>query len=62
MEKRKGKEMCDKIKKVNSVLRVVFIGFIAIYGIVKIFDVVPKKKKQQPASAEKRTSEFDELW
>ena len=62
MEKRKGKEMFDKIKKLNSILRVVFIGFIAIYGIVKIFDVVPKKKTQQSVSTEKRTSELDELW
>lgn len=54
--------MFDKIKKLNSILRVVFIGFIAIYGIIKIFDVVPKQKKQRSVSAEKRTSEFDELW
>ena len=59
MEKRKGKEMFDKIKKLNSILRVVFIGFIAIYGIVKIFDVVPKNKTQQSVSTEKSTSEFD---
>ena len=53
--------MLDMIKKINNVLRFVFIGFIAIYGIVKIFDVVPKQKKQETA-AEDRTSEFDELW
>lgn len=54
--------MLDMIKKINKVLRVVFIGFVAIYGIVKIFDIVPKEKKQRTAAAEERTSEFDELW
>lgn len=53
--------MLNMIKKINKVLRVIFIGFIAIYGIVKIFDIVPKEKRQETA-AEDRTSEFDELW
>lgn len=55
--------MLDKIKKMNKILRVVFIGFIAVYGVLKIFDVVPKeKKKDRIIDTERRTSEFDELW
>lgn len=55
--------MLKTIKKINNVLRVVFIGFIAIYGIAKTFKVVPRKtKKVEEGAAEHSTSEFDEIW
>ena len=38
--------MIKAIKKLNRILRVLFIGFIVIYGLVKIFDIVPKNKKR----------------
>lgn len=51
------------LKKINKVLRIIFIGFILIYGIVKIFDVVPKEKEEKRVRhVDKTTSEFDELW
>ena len=51
------------LKKINKVLRVVFIGFIVIYGIIKIFDVVPKGDGEKKARhVDNTTSEFDELW
>jgi hypothetical protein len=56
-------EMINAIKKINKALRIVFAGVIVLYGIVKIFDVVPKERKERTGSSEERkTSEFDELW
>ncbi len=55
--------MIKMIKKLNKILRVLFIGFIVIYGIVKIFDFVPKAKKESVGgTAEDAASEFDEIW
>ncbi len=55
--------MINAIKKINKALRIVFAGVIVLYGIVKIFDVVPKERKERTGSNEERkTSEFDELW
>ncbi len=55
--------MINAIKKINKALRIVFAGVIVIYGIVKIFDVVPKERTERTGSSEERkTSEFDELW
>ena len=55
--------MYQTLKKINKIMRVFFIGFIAIYGIVKIFDIVPKYRKEKPvADSDPATSEFDELW
>lgn len=55
--------MIKAIKKVNKILRVLFIGFIVIYGLVKIFDIVPKAKHERAEeSAEEAVSEFDEIW
>lgn len=60
---REGKEMLKTLKKINSVLRVVCIGFVVLYGIVKIFDVVPKENdKKRRGNTEHNTSEFDEIW
>ena len=57
------KVMYQTLKKINKIMRVFFIGFIAIYGIVKIFDIVPKNRKEKPvADSDPATSEFDELW
>lgn len=63
IKNREGKEMLKTLKKINSVLRVVFIGFVVLYGIVKIFDVVPKETgKKKKGNIEHSTSEFDEIW
>lgn len=55
--------MIKAIKKLNRILRVFFIGFIVIYGLVKIFDIVPKNKKESAkGSVDEAASEFDEIW
>lgn len=53
--------MCETLKKVNNALRIVFIGFIAVISLVKVFDLAPEKKAAKDAS-EPVTSEFDEIW
>lgn len=51
------------LKKINKVLRIIFVGFILIYGIIKIFDVVPKiNEEKRVRHGDHTTSEFDELW
>ena len=58
----KEERVDEMLKKINKVLRTVFIGFILIYTIVKIFDVVPKDTKEKRVRhVDKTTSEFDEL-
>lgn len=55
--------MINAIKKINKALRVVFIGVVVLYGIVKIFDIVPKENRERIGDSEEhKTSEFDELW
>lgn len=54
--------MLKMFKKLNRILRVVFIGFIVLYGVVKIFDVVPKQKKDKGLKDTDGISEFDEIW
>ena len=61
--KRRDIKMIKAIKKLNRILRVLFIGFIVIYGLVKIFDIVPKNKKESAkGSVDEAASEFDEIW
>lgn len=54
--------MFETLKKVNNVLRIIFIGCTAVFALVKIFDVVPKKNIDNIESGEPVTSEFDEIW
>lgn len=42
-------------------MRLMFIGFIGIYTILKIFDVSAKTKNSQ-VNAEEVVAEFDDLW
>lgn len=59
--RKRAEEMCETLKKVNNALRIVFIGFIAVISLVKVFDLAPEKKAAKDAS-EPVTSEFDEIW
>lgn len=55
--------MLRTLKKINNVLRVLFIGFIALYTIAKVFRIVPKDDTGiSTENAEHATSEFDEIW
>jgi hypothetical protein len=55
--------MVKALKKINNVLRVLCAGLVVIYGIVKIFDIVPKAyDKNEHIDKEDSTSEFDEIW
>ena len=54
--------MLETLKKVNNILRIIFIGATAVFALAKIFDVVPKQKIDIGDSAEPVTSEFDEIW
>ncbi len=55
--------MINAIKKMNRALRVIFAGVVVLYGILKIFDILPKEKKEWSTDSEERAnSEFDELW
>ena len=53
--------MCETLKKVNNALRIVFIGFVAIFALAKVFNLIPETKAENKAS-EPVTSEFDEIW
>ena len=54
--------MIETLKKVNNILRIMFIGATAIFAIVKIFDIAPKQNFDNTIDAEPVTSEFDEIW
>jgi hypothetical protein len=56
--------MLDVLKTVNKILRVVFIGFIAITAIAKVFDIKKPADKITASGDEDEynTSEFDEIW
>jgi len=52
------------LKNGRAVLRVVFIGFILIFTIIKVFNIEPKEmiKEKRVRHVDHTTSEFDELW
>ena len=55
--------MLDVLKTINKVLRIVFIGFVGITAITKLFDF--KSEEKTVIADEDReyiTSEFDEIW
>lgn len=54
--------MLKTLKKINNIMRVLFVGFTAIFALTKIFDVTPKKTIENTESAEPITSEFDDIW
>lgn len=55
--------MLDVLKTVNKILRVVFIGFIAVAAIAKAFDIKPAEKAVVSGDEDEyTTSEFDEIW
>lgn len=54
--------MLETLKRVNNILRIIFIGATAVFALVKIFDIVPKKSIDVKEDAEPVTSEFDEIW
>jgi hypothetical protein len=55
--------MLGVFKTVNKILRVIFIGFVGIFAIAKIFNI-----KSEPETvnfvddADRDNSEFDEIW
>ena len=55
--------MVEIFKAVNKILRVIFIGFVGIFAIAKIFDI---KSEPETVSyiddADRDNSEFDEIW
>ena len=55
--------MLDVLKTVNKILRIVFIGFIAITAIAKALDIRPAEKAAVSVDEDEyNTSEFDEIW
>lgn len=52
------------IKTGRTILRIVFIGFLAIFAIGKIVDAKSggSLKEKRVRHVNKTTSEFDELW
>lgn len=52
------------LKKSKNILRILFIGVILIYSIVKIFDIKPTacKKEHRRRQVDDEVSEFDEIW
>ena len=53
--------MKEFLKGLNKALRVLFIGFVGIYGLVKIFDK-DQTERVEDQNREYVTSEFDEIW
>jgi len=60
----KKERIYKMLKTSRTILRVVFIGFVLIFAIVKIFDIKPKEiiKEKRVRHVDHTTSEFDELW
>ena len=54
--------MLDVLKTVNRILRIVFIGVVAVTAMVKVFDIKSKETVQIIDEDEYSTSEFDEIW
>lgn len=54
--------MLETLRRVNNILRIIFVGATAVFALVKIFDIVPKKNIDITDDAEPVTSEFDEIW
>ena len=55
--------MLDVLKTVNKILRVVFIGFVAVTAIAKALDIRPVEKTAVSVDEDEyNTSEFDEIW
>ena len=55
--------MYEFFRCVKNVLRVLFIGFIAIGAIVKALDIKSEEKEIiEIDEADFETSEFDEIW
>lgn len=55
--------MLDFFKTVNKVLRIVFIGFVAIFAIAEAFNIKSGKKETIIIDeSEYVTSEFDDIW
>lgn len=60
--RKRAREMLETLRKVNNILRIIFIGATAVFALAKIFDVVPKQSADTADGAEPVTSEFDEIW
>lgn len=55
--------MIKAFKKINNILRILFIGCTGLYALTKIFHSVPEKHKVTgEEDTEHITSEFDEIW
>ena len=54
--------MLEVFRTVNKILRFVFIGFVGIIAIVKVFDIKPEKETIVVDEDDYITSEFDEIW
>ncbi len=55
--------MLEVFRTVNKILRVVFIGVVAITSLIKIFDIKPEKQVINTTDDDEyNTSEFDEIW
>lgn len=55
--------MIRTLKKINNILRILFIGFTGIFALSKIFHTAPEKYTVAGENdAEHITSEFDEIW
>ena len=55
--------MVEVFKTVNKILRVIFIGFVGIIAITKIFDIKSDNKEIiEMDENDYATSEFDEIW
>lgn len=59
---REGTIMLEVFKTVNKCLRIIFIGFIAIAALIKVFDIKPKEEATFIDEEDCATSEFDEIW
>ena len=54
--------MWDTFKKVNSALRIIFIGFTVLFALAKVLGATSEKSFRNTESDEQITSEFDEIW
>lgn len=55
--------MKEIFKAFNQLLRVIFVGFIGLYAIAKLFGSIPNEARHAAnTDKEKTTSEFDEIW
>lgn len=53
--------MKEFFKGLNMALRILFIGFVGLYGFVKLF-AKDEAERVEDSNREYVTSEFDEIW